>query len=736
MKKYYTYFWCILSICLYTPLYAQQSIIKIKVFDAATQQPLESANVYWRDTAIGTSTDSNGLALLSRIENQTAILVDYLGYKSDTIIIKQKTGFYIAHLHPSVMLNTVEINAKKQSNFISSLETKKMEKITLDELKKAACCNLSESFQTNASIDVNYQNAVTGAKEIKLLGLSGLYVQNLIEGLPYMRRYSYAFGIDQLPSPWINAISISKGIPSVKNGYEGITGSMSVQLKNGFNDKNKLYFDLFGNSDSRIETNLIIHHKINEHLSTSLMFNGAFRPMNMDRNKDGFLDNPKIKQYNFLNSWNIHRPDKRVEGQYYFKAISENRQSGQTEAHIQHQTGTIPLYTVAIQTKRFEAFTKTGFLLKKHDASIGTQFSGVYHQQESQYGLINYNVRQASFTGNLLYQTDIKNEDHLMVTGMSFTYDNLRQQLDSTRQFTALQLPGIFAEYTYKHGERITLIAAMRLDYSKQTSLQYAPRLHARFDLDKKQNTTLRLSAGRGYRVADLLSENQSLLASSRIFDFQSNSVIEAAWNYGFSLHQKYKLKKREGSFTVDFFRTDFTAQNTVDIENENGLTTVYPKQGKSFSNSLMAEWNMEIAKGWDIKIAYKWEDVRMTYHNILLQKALHFIHRGLFSTSYKIPSNKVQFDLIMPIYGKSRMPNSFAENAVNKLSKPYVLLNFQILTKFKIGEFFAGIENMTNYKQKHPILGSPGTSYFDTYQVYAPVSGITGYGGFRIFIN
>jgi outer membrane cobalamin receptor len=416
------------------------------------------------------------------------------------------------------------------------------------------------------------------------------------------------------------------------------------------------------------------------------------------------------------------------------KVLSENRIAGQTTVH-HIQDDSIPLYNININTKRVEAYAKTGFILDNvGDKSIGTQFSGVYHQQKSNYGDKIFNTKQATFTGNILYQTNIKdNDNHTIVGGLSFIYDKLEERLDSIQFNRNDFVPGFFAEYTFKYNNKITIVTGIRGDYHTRAGFQFNPRVHAKFDLTP--TTTLRVAAGSGFRAPNVLTENQSLFASSRNIIFQEQPNKEVAWNYGISLTQKFNLFHREGSISVDFFRTDFTKQAIIDIDNNDGNIYVYNLKGKSFSNSLLVEFNYEVLKGLDLKMAYRLEDVRATYHGVLLQKPLQALNKGLVVLSYKTPNDQWQFDVNTSINGKRRLPNSFTNDGGNRFSPRYVLLNAQIMKYFKHAEIFLGCENITNYKQKNVILGTPYSTIFDTYQVYAPINGATVYGGFRVFL-
>ncbi len=724
----------LLNVWFFHPAFSQNAkSIQIKITDKKTNELLMGANIQWVNTNIGSTTNEYGIALLEQPDSLPySLLVSYVGYVSDTLIISVWKDM-VVKLEPEIQLTEVSIKAKRQTSFISTINPMKTEKIESGEIKKAACCNLSESFQTNASVDVNYSDAVTGAKEIKLLGLSGLYVQNLLEGIPFLRGLTSTFGLDHIPAPWMKSISVSKGIPSVKSSYEGVTGSMNVEFKNSFNDSTRLFFDMFGNQNARIETNLLINHKINPRLGTVLMANGAFTPVKQDMNHDGFLDQPVMKQYNLLNRWNYH--GEKVEGQYMIKVLSENRNAGQISHIHQHGADSLPLFGININTKRVEGFAKTGYIFDE-ESSIGSQFSGVYHKQKSMYGSKQFDTRQASFTGTILYQTTIKNDAHSMVSGFNFVYDHLIEQLDSLQLKRNDIVPGFFTEYTYKYGTKITIVAGFRGDYHTRAGFQFHPRVHARFVLDRHEKTILRIAAGSGFRVPNILTENQSLLASSRTIVFQEPASKEILWNYGLSLTQKFNLWNREGSFSIDFFRTDFIRQTVIDIDNADGNATISSLKGKSFSNSLLVEFGFEVLKGLDLKAAYRLEDVRMSYHDILLQKPLQAMHKGLVALSYKTPNRQWQFDVNTSINGRRRLPNSFTGDSGKRFSPRYVLLNVQVMKYFKHAELFIGAENITNYHQKTVILGIPYTEGFDTYQVYAPIMGITAYGGFRIFIN
>lgn len=726
----------IVSISLLT-LQIKAKSIQIFVKDGTNNEPLIGANIQIQNTYDGGIADLDGIATIDiNVDLPTYVIVSFVGYTTDSILIDKKQSKYEIALFADITLEEVQITAKQKSNYISSLYPIKTEKINNDELRKAACCNLSESFQTNGGVDVNYQDAATGAKEIKLLGLRGIYIQNLLNNLPSLRGLAANYSLDNIPAAWISSISISKGMPSVKSGYEGITGSLNVELQNPIYSKEKFYIDGFGNSMGRIETNMIINHEIKENLGTSLMFSGGFNPMSVDRNNDGFLDQTKSKQYNFLNSWAFNK--KNVEGQYLVKVLSEDRISGQSNYNPISTDAADSIYGIHVKNKGVELIAKTGFLLKKHNASIGTQFGGTYYKQDATFDTKKYNGVQGSFVSNVMYQTDIKNEKHTLVNGINFTYDNFNENFLNTQLNRENYVIGLYSEYSFKLPEKFTLVAGYRADYSNVAKFQFNPRVHIKYNITK--NTILFAAGGKGFRVPNIFADHLAYLASSRDWQITNNPTYESAWNYGASFVQNFEWKEREGSLIIDYYRTDFTKQIIADIDQADNIIHIENLDGKSFSNSILVEFNTDLLDGLNFKAAYRWEDVKSTYHGVLLQRALQAVHKGLVAISYETPKQNWQFDVITSIVGKQRLPNSFYSDVIDnkRYSKTFVTLNAQITKKWKIGELFLGAENLTNFTQKSPILNAdnPYQIGFDANQVWGPINGITVHGGFRFWLN
>lgn len=716
-----------MSICITAN--AQQTI-EVHVEDATSKEPLYGASIFWMNTNIGSATNMEGLANIPTPINYPAnLIISYVGFQSDTIIVKAYQQHIHINIKESIVLETFEVKGQKKDSYVRSLDAMKTEMISQNELKKAACCNLSESFQTNASAQVNFEDAVTGAKQIELLGLKGIYVQNTIENTPSLRGLAASFSLDNVPAPWIKNIALAKGTPSVHTGFEGITGSININYKEP-EDLDPLYLDVFANHTGRFEGNLMTGVQ-KKKWGTALLANGAFTKDKKDRNGDTFYDQPKINQFNLLNRWEF-RNDK-MEGNFLIKGLKENRTSGQLSLNENQAT----LYSVNINTDRIEGFSKIGFFLPGHlEKSIGVTTSGFWHNQKGKYGLNNYDGMQGSFFGNLQYQGLIKNTNHAIFAAASVMYDYYDENVNGTRMKRTDIVPGVAAEYTYKYLEKITLVAGLRTDFPNHYNAQINPRIHFRYQ--PKEGTQIRIAGGRGFRLPNVYAENIYMFASSRSIKVLEDPKFEAAWNTGISIIQEIPLGKIKSSLAVDYYHTNFSHQVIVDIENNLNEVHIYNLDGnKSYSNSLMVEWTIEPAKGLELKAAYRMEDVKQSMHGELLRKNMLPMHRGLFALNYKTKDKHWMLSSNINIQGMSRYPISpFSKDQQYTPIRP--ILAAQITRIQGNFEFFVGGENLLNIRQFNPILGyeNPFGDNFDTYQAWGSPIGAVAYGGVRFHLK
>jgi hypothetical protein len=699
--------------------------------------PLPGANVFWAGTTMGTATDKDGAFALPIGSSKSHMLViSYVGYESDTIHINDNKGPVEIILAQNKTLREVEIAERGPGAHISRTDLIATQQITLGELKKAACCNLSESFETNASVDVNYSDAITGAKQIKLLGLAGKYSQLQTENIPNFQGLASSFGLSYVPGSWMESIQVSKGTSSVKNGYESITGQINVEYKKPDN-KEKLFVNLYANHAGRLEGNINSSIRVSPKWNTAVFGHISNQSTLIDHNDDGFLDDPIYNQVNLFNRWN-YRSEK-MEGMFGVKFLNEDRKGGQLDYYSAGEPGSKEYYGTKIQTNRLEAFSKTGFFLNRPESSIGWINSYIYHDMNSFFGINTYDGRQHQYYSNLMFQTYIRNTGHVVTTGLSYKMDDYDENLNDSAFRRTEHVPGAFFEYTWIIPEKFTLLAGLRGDHDNFHGLFFTPRLHFKYNLTS--HTVLRVSAGRGSRTANVIAENLSLLTTSRQFVFREKLRLEQAWNYGINLTQYIDILGKELTINADVYRTDFTNQVIIDKEQDINQILVYNLDGKSYANTFQVELKYELIQRMDVTAAFRYNDVKMTISDELMREPLVNKYKGLLSVSYATNLRKWQFDVTAQFNGSARIPSTeqLPENyQMPPYSPVYTILNAQVTKFYKRWEIYLGGENLTNYTQHHPIIASddPFGPYFDASNIWGPVSGVKIYAGVRFLLK
>jgi hypothetical protein len=729
-----------------------QEILKGTVFEFNNdnkKNPLPFANVYWLENLKGTSTDENGRFILEKnVSFPAKLVISYVGYKNDTIELdKNKSEIKIVLTTPA-LLSEVLIQERQDGIYVSQLNPIKTEIITQAGLHKLACCNLSESFENSATVDVGYTDAVSGAKQIQLLGLAGIYSQLMLENMPFMRGIGASYGLNFVPGSWMESIQISKGTSSVINGYESITGQINVEYK-----KTKMLYPIFlnyyVNSELKNELNFLANQKVNDKLSTLLMGHGSILRKKWDKNNDGFMDQPEVDQINLFNRW-------AYEGEGYHSLfgvnfINENRNGGQTDFNKEINLNDTLKYGIGVKNQRFQVFTKNGFEIKgMEETSIGIQASALYHNQDAFFGLTNYSGIQKGIYLNTIFQSEIVHH-HSYSVGFSYQYDNFEEKynkLNGDKTYDTSyylnrneSVPGVFAQYTADLADKLTIILGIRADFNSYYKTFYTPRFHLKWNMNN--STTFRASAGKGYRSTNVIAENIGLLASSRTLMLIDKPGLEEAWNYGVSFSKCWEFEnKRKLSFNIDYYRTYFINQVVIDIDHMTHHIDVYNlgfnnSGGKSYSNSLQAEIIFEPIKRLNITVAGRLNDVETDYLVGKLEKPYISKFKGLFTLSYSSRSEKWMFDFTTQVNGKSRLPNivSQPDNPDYYVYSPaYLFMLGQITRKFNNIDIYIGCENIGDYMQHNPIMAydKPFSKHFDASMIWGPIMGRMFYGGLR----
>jgi outer membrane receptor for ferrienterochelin and colicins len=693
-----------------------------------------------------TQTGDKGEFSLKLADSITTLIISYVGYNSDTVQLKSGDNIINVVLEAPRKLEEVTVLRKRKSTEISLIDPMKTERIGAKELMKAACCNLSESFETTPSVDVAFTDAVSGYKQIQMLGLAGPYTLITRENIPDVRGLASVTGLSFTPGTWIAGMQLSKGTGSVVNGYESVAGQINVELKKPFEDESERWlFNLYQNTQGRSEGNIVYNHKLNEEVSTSVMLHGRSQWMRADQNADGFMDQPLGEQFVGLNRWYYFSP-KGLEIQGGVKGTNVTNTGGQKNYTANTEQIAGNPWGFELNTQRLEAWAKVGRIFKRPGTSIGLQLSGLYHNQDALYGTRIYNAEQRSFYANLIYQSYIGNTNHIIKGGLSNVLDNYKEHVLGNYYARTEIVPGAFVEYAYSYLTKFNLVAGLRGDYHNLYGAFVTPRLHLRYAPFEK--TAIRASIGRAQRTANIIAENMGYLASNRSFIISGNPGsnkaygldAEVAWNTGINLTQKFVLDYRDGAFSVDYYYTNFTNQVVVDVEDAHSVR-FYNLTGESFAHSLQGQFDYELIHNLDLRLAYRWYDVRTDFSGVLKQRPLVAAHRAFANIAYET-RNKWKFDYTVHWTGQKRVPllhGGYGQHVLNGYSPAFWQMNAQVSKGFGDDlEVYAGGENLTNYMQHDAIVGAdnPFATGFDAAMAWGPVMGRNIYAGLRYRIK
>jgi len=724
-----------------------QPELKGVVVESNTQNqsiPLPGANVFWLNTSVGTITSDDGTFKLPYKPIYKKLVISYVGFKTDTLTID--TPKTIRHLLEATDdLGEVTVSARKKSTALSYLSSQNISTISSKELLKAACCNLSESFETNPSIDVNFTDAVSGAKQIKMLGLTSPYILIATENIPSIRGASQAYGLSFIPGTWVESIQITKGAGSVVNGFESIAGQINAELVKPTTDS-KVFVNAYASLNGRAELNTHFNTILSEKWSTGLYVHANNRTQKFDRNKDSFLDMPLSKQLNIMNRWQYLNLQKGLISFLNVRYLVDEKQSGQLDFDPKTDRLSNTVWGGEIDTNRFEVSGKFGYVNPEIPyQSLGVQISYSNHEQISYFGLNLYDIHHESLYSNVVYNSIISDSRHKIKTGLNVTYDRYDETVNLELFDRQERSIGGFFEYSFDNLEALNLTAGVRVDHHNLLGTFITPRVHARYTPWEK--SAFRVSFGRGKRAANIFTENQKLFATSRAINIQSTGgniyglKPEIAWNYGVSFLQGFNLFDRKADLTLDFYRTDFQNQVVVDYENPYEVN-FYNLEGSSFANSFQAELSWNLLERLDLKTAYKFYDVQTQYKSGKRKKPLTSQHRVFANLSFETPKTDKggvwKFDTTFNWFGKQRYSSTALSPEAFQLptySPNLSTLNGQITKVFSDAfEIYIGAENITNATQKNPIVSSenPFGSNFDTTFIYGPIFGSTYYTGLR----
>lgn len=715
-------------------------ILKGKVTDESNK-PLKGAVIYWLDSTVSTLSNEHGMFNIP-IRKGTILIATLTGYNSDTININNETIVNFK-LQLSRQLSEVEVQGERKGQYISTINPIKTEVISSAELKKGACCDLAGCFNTNGSVQPATTNVVTNAQELRVLGLSGVYNQVLLDGFPMIQGLSYTYGISNIPGPLVDNIYVSKGANSVIQGYESITGQINVETKEP--DKtNKLFLNGYLNTFWEKQFNGIVTQR-KKRWSNLLAFHTVQPSNRFDRDGDNFLDLPLTTRYEVMDKLKFgNETDFGFTFKTGFRIVNEKRIGGQLNYIPYEDKGSTKVYGQFIKYTQPELWIKAAYRFDE-DKRIVLFTAGFYQQQNSWFGATNYKAHQSTLNTSLQFEWNYKPESSLK-TGISFRYFNLNEDilfsqnlLNHTYAGDYIKLeyvPGVFAENTmYFDNDKFTWIAGARMDHHNKFGTYFTPRTLLKYSPAKK--TSIRGSIGLGWRTVNIFSENINLLASQRDIIFTETLQPERAVNFGFNFTQSFSWDHVEGTFTADFYRTQF--QNQIFPDYNVSSTNVYISNftGTSVSNGLQAEISLTFYKRVELKTTYNYLDVFRQKDGKKQILPFNPAHKILNALSYKPLNNKWHFDVNIQWFDRQQLPNTMnnpVEYQRPSESEPYAMVNAQFTYNLKRFEVYVGCENIFDFRQKQPIIGwqDPFGPYFDVSSVWGPTRGREGYVGLR----
>jgi len=703
--------------------------------------PLIGANVYFVGAEGGTATDVDGyfsLHIPHDLEEER-LVISYLGFENDTINLDGNRVVTVT-MKTSVLLDEVEVRYKRKTTSYSFIDPIKVQKISEKELFKAACCNLSESFETNPSVDASATDAVTGTRKIEMLGLAGPYVQVTRENMPYIRGLAALYGFSYTPGTWVDGIQLNMGSGSVVNGPESMTGQINVEIKKP-DLSEKMFLNLYTNAAQRLEANLNQAYTLNDKWSTGLLLHGNYQKRFQDRNNDGFQDMPDNEQFIAMNRWK-YTGGNGTHFQFGIKGTYIDKSSGQFFAN--NDNPITDAWRADVLTERLEGWAKIGKVFKDRPfSSVGFQLGASNHNQEALFGNRIYDAQQNSAYANLIYQTIISSPDHQIKFGTSYQYDDFVEDVVNTQYLRTEHLAGAFGEYQYTANEKWTAVLGLRADYHNNFGLFFTPRLHLKYN--PNETTSWRIAAGRGQRTATIFAENIGLFASNRtiIIDNEGNSDTpyglsqETSYNVGLNYTKEFQLRNRTAVFGVDYYYTTFENQVVVDYDINAQEVHFYNLDGSSYGHSVQSQMDVEIVDRLDVRVAYRFNNPRTNFRSGEDIRPLVSQHRAFANIAYEIES-KWAFDLTANWQSSKRIPTTDSnpeEFRFDRESPSFLTFNGQVTkTLAKNFDVYLGGENLMDYRQENAIIqaADPSGQFFDSSLVWGPIQGRIVYFGLR----
>ena len=742
-----------------------------RVADAAGN-PLPGASVYWAETNVGEAADMNGNFRIHRVKGYDKLVGSFLGYTNDTISVDKATSEVVFNLIEGVAVESVVVEGTMRGNYISHEGILKNENISFAGLCKMACCNLAESFENSASVTVGYSDAISGARQIKMLGLAGTYTQILDENRAIMRGLSAPYGLGYTPGMWLNSIQVSKGISSVTAGHEAVTGQINLEHRKP-TDEERFFLNVYLDNELKPEVNLSTALPVTEdkRLSTVILAHASVDTHKFDHNGDGYRDLPMARQLNIANRW-LYQGANGIQVRWGAKYVNDQRVGGQMafdKSMIDNKDGKAwhewwreeGLYGSVVANQEANVYFKMGKPVgaavfdKEESSEMRSNFAMIldydFFREDAIFGADKGYLGGQHMTNLNLMYTHYFTYNSSLATGLTASSRWVQEELtdrlwsENPRNFDRNESEvGAYAEYTYNIKEKFSVVAGMRYDYNVYFRKHLlTPRGHIKWNITP--TTVLRGSAGLGYRPTDIVTDNIGIMATGRriVFDTpfdRSFNRMESALTAGGSLSQTIStVNYRDMTISLDYFRTELFHSVVVDQERDAENIYIYTTDGKSYTNTYQADLSWTPADRLDIFATFRYTDSKYTITRAdgsqeLVERPLVSRFKTLLNVQYATRMRKWTFDVTAQLNGKSRIPTQTGVLTDSTESPIYPMFFAQVTRKIKMWDIYLGCENIAGYKQQNPILGAdnPYSTAFNSSCVWGPLMGRKVYIGVR----
>ena len=749
-------------------------------------KPMPGAAVYWAETSVGTSANLEGEFKLHRVKGYDRLVASFIGYENDTLKVDSSISRVEFRMSEGVEMESVVVTGGS-GNYVMQGGIVKNEMISFAGLCKMACCNLAESFENSASVTVGYSDAISGARQIKMLGLAGTYTQILDENRPIMRGLSSPYGLSYTPGMWLNSIQVSKGISSVTAGHEAMTGQINLEHRKP-TDEERLFLNIYFDDEMKPEINLSSALPVtkDKRLSTVILVHGSADTQSHDRNGDGMRDMPFSNQVNVANRWLFQTPNG-VQVRWGAKYTRDERLGGDIDykRNMRDSLWAKKIYGSSILNQNANAYLKVGmpigaavFDAEKEEelrSSLAFVADYNYYDEDAYFGLNDYRACQNSLLANLMYDHYFTPR-HKLIVGAMATVDDYLENLYSASligwahdsapgkslySFNRLESElGLYAEYTYDYKEKFSAVVGMRGDYNTFYGKAYfTPRGHIKWNITP--TTIVRASAGMGYRSTNVIADNIGILATGRTIIFDGNTAgvnspfhltrdfqrMESVATFGGSLAQTFTLVGyHDATLSFDYFRTEFFNRVIADQEWSADYVNIYATDGRSFTDNYQVDFTWTPVERFDIFATFRYTNAKQTIERqdgstALVESPLVSRYKTLLNLQYATRFRRWVFDVTAQYNGKCRLPSLDGDITKLLYSPSYPMLFAQVSYKIKTWDIYVGCENILGYKQPDPILlggekmtvgANPYDPSFNSSVVWGPLKGRKFYIGVR----